>query len=77
VDVVEATSEALFEHAEDIHIQGLQQAGALGRDVDQRHALFVRSREDLLMEMRVSSVEAKNDLALWPQGPRNEPEDYE
>ena len=26
------------------------------------------------MEMRVSSVEAKNDLAIWPQGPRSEPE---
>ena len=67
MDVVEATSESLFEHAEDIDIQGLQHAGASGWDEHQPHALLVRSREDLLIDMRAISVETQNDLAPWAQ----------
>ena len=74
VDVVETTSETLFERAEDIHIQGLKHAGASGRDVDQLHALLLRGLEDRGMEMRSSSVEAYNDLVLWPQLPSKEAE---
>ena len=58
VNDVETASEPLFEEAEDVHIQWLQHARALGRNENQPHALRVRCREDLLMDMTGSSVEA-------------------